>query len=110
MRFEPDLLLMDEPFGALDAMTRENLQVELRRIHQTSGATVIFITHDVDEAVFLADRLIVLKGKPASIGLDIISELPAERDQVRTKESPAYLKLRHIIYEAVRERKDSNKQ
>jgi NitT/TauT family transport system ATP-binding protein len=109
LALQPDLLLMDEPFGALDAMTRENLQVELRRIHQTSGATVIFITHDVDEAVFLADRLIVLKGKPASIGLDMISELPAERDQVRTKEWPAYLKLRHIIYEAVRERKDSNK-
>lgn len=51
---EPELLLMDEPFGALDAMTRENQQVELRRIHQMSGATVIFITHDIDEAVFLA--------------------------------------------------------
>jgi NitT/TauT family transport system ATP-binding protein len=101
---KPDLLLMDEPFGALDAMTRENLQVELRRIHRTSGATIIFITHDVDEAVFMADRLIVLKGKPASIGLDITSDLGAERDQIRTKESPHYLKLRHVIYEAVRQR------
>jgi NitT/TauT family transport system ATP-binding protein len=101
---KPDLLLMDEPFGALDAMTRENLQVELRRIHRTSGATIIFITHDVDEAVFMADRLIVLKGKPASTGLDITSDLGAERDQIRTKESPNYLKLRHIIYEAVRQR------
>src|SRR5262249_18551673 len=79
LALEPELLLMDEPFGALDAMTRENLQVELGRIHQVSGATVIFITHDVDEAVFLADRLIVLKGKPASIGLDIVSPLPRER-------------------------------
>ena len=95
---------MDEPFGALDAMTRESLQVELRRIHQVSGATVIFITHDVDEAVFLADRLIVLKGKPASIGMDIVSQLPVERDQVRTKKSSEYLKLRHIVYEAVRQR------
>lgn len=110
LAIEPDLLLMDEPFGALDAMTRENLQVELRRIHQISGATVIFITHDVDEAVFLADRLIVLKGKPASIGLDIISGLPAERDQVRTKESPDYLKLRHMVYEAVRQRTGGDQQ
>lgn len=104
LAIEPELLLMDEPFGALDAMTRENLQVELRRIHQISGATIIFITHDVDEAVFLADRLVVLTGKPASIGLDILSGLPAERDQVRTKESPEYLKLRHTVYEAVRHR------
>jgi len=99
---EPNLLLMDEPFGALDAMTREILQVELRRIQRESGATVIFITHDVDEAVFLADRLVVLKGQPATIGLDVMSDLPVDRDQVRTKESPEYLKLRHMIYDVVR--------
>ncbi len=100
----PQLLLMDEPFGALDAMSRENLQVELRRIHQASGATTIFITHDVDESVFLADRLIVLKGRPASIGLDVPSDLPAERDQVTTKESHAYLNMRHLLYETLRGR------
>jgi len=99
---EPQLLLMDEPFGALDAMTREALQVELRRIQRESGATIIFVTHDVDEAVFLADRLVVLKGKPASVGLDVLSTLPTERDQVRTKEASEYLKLRHLIYDAVR--------
>ncbi|MFZ0837024.1 MAG: ATP-binding cassette domain-containing protein, partial [Xanthobacteraceae bacterium] len=99
---KPELLLMDEPFGALDAMTREILQVELRRIQRESGATIIFITHDVDEAVFLADRLVVLKGKPASIGLDLVSDLPVGRDQVRTKESPEYLRLRHLVYDAVR--------
>jgi NitT/TauT family transport system ATP-binding protein len=102
LAIEPKLLLMDEPFGALDAMTRENLQTELRRIQRQLGATVIFITHDVDEAVFLADRLIVLKGKPASIGLDVMTELPAERDQVTTKELPRFLELRHLIYQAVR--------
>jgi NitT/TauT family transport system ATP-binding protein len=91
-----------QPFGALDAMTREILQVELRRIQRESGATIIFITHDVDEAVFLADRLVVLKGKPASIGLDLVSDLPVGRDQVRTKESPEYLRLRHLVYDAVR--------
>jgi ABC-type nitrate/sulfonate/bicarbonate transport system ATPase subunit len=99
---KPELLLMDEPFGALDAMTREILQVELRRIQRESGATIIFITHDVDEAVFLADRLVVLKGKPASIDLDLLSDLPVGRDQVRTKESPEYLRLRHLVYDAVR--------
>ncbi|CAH1649539.1 ABC transporter domain-containing protein [Hyphomicrobiales bacterium] len=102
LALDPQLLLMDEPFGALDAMTRENLQVELRRIQQASGATIIFITHDVDEAVFLADRLVVLKGRPASIGLDVVSDLPPDRDQIKTKESPAYLKLRHAVYEMLR--------
>jgi NitT/TauT family transport system ATP-binding protein len=102
LAIEPKLLLMDEPFGALDAMTRENLQTELRKIQRQLGATVIFITHDVDEAVFLADRLIVLKGKPASVGLDVMTELPAERDQVATKELPRFLELRHLIYQAVR--------
>ena len=102
LAIEPKLLLMDEPFGALDAMTRENLQTELRKIQRQLGATVIFITHDVDEAVYLADRLIVLKGKPASIGLDVMTELPAERDQVTTKELPRFLELRHMIYQAVR--------
>jgi NitT/TauT family transport system ATP-binding protein len=102
LALKPRLLLMDEPFGALDAMTRENLQVELRRIHQASGATIMFITHDVDESVFLADRLIVLKAKPASIGLDIMSPLPRERDQVSTKEMPEYLELRHTVYEMLR--------
>jgi NitT/TauT family transport system ATP-binding protein len=106
LALEPQLLLMDEPFGALDAMTRENLQVELRRIHKMSGATTIFITHDVDESVFLADRLIVLKGKPGSIGLDIVSNLPPERDQVHTKETPEYLKLRHTVYEMLRGRNE----
>jgi len=102
LALDPQLLLMDEPFGALDAMTRENLQMELRRIQQASRATVIFITHDVDEAVFLADRLIVLKGKPASIGFDVISDLPRHRDHIRTKEAPAYLRLRHTVYEMLR--------
>lgn len=106
LALNPQLLLMDEPFGALDAMTRENLQVELRRIQQASGATIIFITHDVDEAVFLADRLIVLKGKPANIGLDVVSSLPRDRDQVHTKETPTYLELRHTIYEMLRGRSE----
>jgi NitT/TauT family transport system ATP-binding protein len=62
----------------------------------------MFITHDVDEAVLLADRLIVLRGKPAAVGLDIVSPLPKERDQITTKELPAFLELRHTIYEMLR--------
>jgi NitT/TauT family transport system ATP-binding protein len=98
----PRLLLMDEPFGALDAMTRESLQDELLRIHRLERPTIIFITHDVDEAVYLADRLVVLKGQPASVGMELRSDLPRERDQVTTKELPSFLALRHQIYRAVR--------
>ena len=102
LALEPKLLLMDEPFGALDALTRETLQTELRRIHRSSGATTIFITHDIDEAVFLADRVVVLARSPTPIALDITSDLPEERDQIRTKESPAYLRIRHQLYAMLR--------
>lgn len=64
---EPDILLMDEPFGAVDAMTRKHLQTELIRIWQASGKAVIFVTHDIEEAAFLADRVVVLGGQPATV-------------------------------------------
>jgi NitT/TauT family transport system ATP-binding protein len=64
---EPDLLLMDEPFGALDALTRESLQDELLRVWRATGKTIVFVTHDIDEAVYLADRVVVMAGAPAGI-------------------------------------------
>lgn len=67
---QPDLLLMDEPFSAVDALTRESLQDELLRLWQVSGKAVLFVTHDIAEAVFLADRIIVLAGSPAGIVMD----------------------------------------
>jgi NitT/TauT family transport system ATP-binding protein len=104
LAIKPSLLLMDEPFGALDAMTRENLQDQLLEIRRRTSSTIIFITHDVDEAVYLADRLIVLKGSPSSVGLDLRSPLGPERDQVKTKEHPDYLALRRTIHGAVSDR------
>ncbi|AQS83575.1 MAG: ABC transporter ATP-binding protein [Acetobacter aceti] len=68
----PDLLLMDEPFGALDAITRRSLQTELLTIWQKTRKTVLFVTHDIDEALLLADRIIVLAGKPASVRGDLM--------------------------------------
>jgi NitT/TauT family transport system ATP-binding protein len=68
---EPDILLMDEPFSAVDALTREVLQEELLRIWQASGKAVLFVTHDIGEAAYLADRVIVLAGNPALISLDL---------------------------------------
>ncbi|WP_049569467.1 ABC transporter ATP-binding protein [Streptomyces sp. SBT349] len=101
LAMRPSVLLMDEPFGALDAMTKASLQDQLQRVQELTGTTVVFVTHDVEEAVYLSNRVIVLEGRPAGIGLDLAIGLPSPRDQITTKESPEYLALRHRVYEAL---------
>ncbi|MFD0936268.1 ABC transporter ATP-binding protein, partial [Methylobacterium trifolii] len=76
---EPDVLLMDEPFSALDSFTREGLQDELQRITAQTGKTVVFVTHDIDEAVTLADRVVVLAGKPGRVAAEVRIDLPRPR-------------------------------
>ena len=99
----PDILLMDEPFGALDAQTREFLQEQLLEICRVEKKAVIFVTHDVEEAVFLADRAFMFSARPARIveEIDIASVLGAERDS-RTKESEAFFNLRNHVRELMR--------
>jgi len=77
----PTVLLMDEPFGALDGMTKMRLQGELRQLKDFSRAATIFVTHDIEEAVFLADRVVVLSARPASLRVAIDIDLPAARDR-----------------------------
>jgi NitT/TauT family transport system ATP-binding protein len=101
LAMRPRALLMDEPFGALDAMTRASLQDQLLHVRELTGTTIVFVTHDVEEAVYLSDRLVVLHGSPAAIGLTLDVPLPRPRDQVTTKERPDYLDLRHQVYEAL---------
>lgn len=98
LAMRPQVLLMDEPFGALDAMTRAGLQDQLGVIQRETGCTIVFITHDVDEAVYLSDRVIVLGGEPGRIIDTTDVGLPRPRDHVSTKETPEYLALRHAIY------------
>jgi len=83
----PRILLLDEPFGALDALTRTSLQAELQRIWQTAGITMILVTHDVDEAVYLGDRVVIMQPKPGRIRkiLDIDVAHPRDRDDTRLK-------------------------
>jgi NitT/TauT family transport system ATP-binding protein len=81
LALEPEVLLMDEPFSALDSFTREGLQDELLRIRQRTGRTILFVTHDIDEAVYLADRVIVLGGHPAGITAEIRVDLPLPRQR-----------------------------
>jgi NitT/TauT family transport system ATP-binding protein len=98
----PRVLLMDEPFGALDAMTKTQLQDELLRVREVTGATVVFVTHDVDEAVYLSDRVLVLSGSPARVTTELDVDLSSPRDQVATKEDPKYLRIRHSVYETLK--------
>jgi len=76
---DPDVLLMDEPFSALDSFTREGLQDELQRIQATTGKTILFVTHDIDEAVTLADRVVVLAGAPGRVAAELAVTVPRPR-------------------------------
>lgn len=102
LAMRPQVLLMDEPFGALDAMTKGQLQDELQRLHELTGSTIVFVTHDIEEAVYLSDRVLVLAGEPARITRSIGTDLPRPREQVATKEMPQYLSVRHEVYNSLR--------
>jgi NitT/TauT family transport system ATP-binding protein len=102
LALEPKVLLMDEPFGALDAITKAALQDVLLRVREETGATVVFITHDLDEAIYLSDRVMVLGGKPGTITFCADTALPRPRDQLATRELPRYLDLRQSLARALR--------
>jgi len=101
LALQPRVLLMDEPFGALDAMTKASLQDQLLEVHGRTATTIVFVTHDIDEAVYLGDRVVVIDGQPGSITQEIPVDLPRPRDQLATKERPEFLELRRRVYDAV---------
>jgi NitT/TauT family transport system ATP-binding protein len=94
----PQVLLMDEPFGALDAMTRQALQDEVARLSAESGTTVVFVTHDLEEAIYLGDRVISMESRPGRIGEVVDVALPRPRNQLTTREDPNFLALRHKLF------------
>jgi len=99
---DPELLLLDEPFASLDAQTRETMQQELTRIWGETRKTAIFITHDIAEAVYLADRVIVLTARPGRVKLDMKIDLPRPRD-LRLKREVEFVAYERTIWETIRE-------
>jgi len=100
---DPDLLLMDEPFGALDEQTRLLLQEELLRIWEDTGKTVIFVTHSIDEAIVLADRIVVMSAQPGTVKADLPVPFPRPRSLTEIRSDTAFAPLFARIWSVLRE-------
>jgi NitT/TauT family transport system ATP-binding protein len=103
--YEPHILIMDEPFAAVDAQTRAELEDLVRELWQRLGVTVLFVTHDIDESVYLGQRVLVLSNRPTVILEDVAIDLPAERDQLSTRSLQRFAELRGHIYELIQQAK-----
>lgn len=99
--YQPEVLLMDEPFAAVDAQTRADLEDLIRDVWKRLGVTILFVTHDIDESVYLGERVLVLSNTPTVIQDDLRIDLPAERDQLNTRSLPRFTELRHQVYEQI---------
>jgi len=94
LAYRPALMLMDEPFASVDAQTRAELEDLLLVVRREHGTTVLLVTHDIDESVYLGDRVLVLSSAPGTVVADLTVDLPPERDQITTRESEAFVHLR----------------
>jgi NitT/TauT family transport system ATP-binding protein len=103
--YEPHILIMDEPFAAVDAQTRADLEDLVRRLWHRLGVTVLFVTHDIDEAVYLGQRVLVLSSSPTVILEDVAVDLPDERDQLHTRSEQRFAELRSHVYELIQQAK-----
>jgi len=107
--YEPSVLVMDEPFAAVDAQTRADLEDLVRALWQRLGVTVLFVTHDIDEAVYLGERVLVLSNRPTVILEDVHVDLPAERDQLHTRSAHRFGELRGRVYELIQRAKEGHR-
>jgi NitT/TauT family transport system ATP-binding protein len=101
LAYDPETLLLDEPFAALDAQLRLNMQIELLRLSRQFNKTVLFVTHDLDEAAALGDRCIVFSARPGTITHMIESPLPRDRDLLRLRHDPRYMKLAAELWDLI---------
>jgi NitT/TauT family transport system ATP-binding protein len=106
--YQPRVLLMDEPFAAVDAQTRADLEDLLRSVWRRFGMTLLFVTHDIDEAVYLGERVIVLSAAPARVQEDVPVDLPETRDQLTTRADPRFTELRAQIYAQIQKFKQAS--
>jgi NitT/TauT family transport system ATP-binding protein len=102
LAYQPRLLLMDEPFASVDAQTRADLEDLVLDVHAQFGITVVFVTHDIDESVYLGDRVVVLSHRPTSVKEVVPVDLPRPRDQVATKALPEFTRLRSHVFQLIR--------
>jgi len=103
LAYRPSLLLMDEPFASVDAQTRADLEDLVLKVRREFGVTILFVTHDIDESVYLGDRILVLSKPPARIVEDITINLPEPRDQISTREHEDFVHLRAHVARLIRE-------
>ncbi len=97
----PRVLLMDEPFASVDAQTRINLELMTADISAELGLTTVLITHDIDEAIFLADRVVVLSERPSHVLTEVVVDLPRPRDELETKADPLFQHYRRTVYDLI---------
>src|SRR6266511_2233524 len=102
LAYQPTILLMDEPFASVDAQTRGELEDLILRVREEYGITILFVTHDIDESVYLADRVVVLTHSPTEVKEIVPVELPRPRDQIATKELPEFVHLRGHVYRLIK--------
>jgi NitT/TauT family transport system ATP-binding protein len=101
LAYEPQVLLMDEPFGSLDALTRLELEDTLLKLWAELSTTILFITHDIEEAIYLSDRIWVLSRRPSHILQELTIGLPRPRNQVQTRAEPRFMEIRNDIYRQI---------
>jgi len=105
LAFQPTVLLMDEPFAAVDAQTRADLEDLVRSVWRRFDVTLLFVTHDIDESVYLGQRVIILSSSPTVVIEDLAVDLPDERDQLGTRSDPRFIELRGHVYSQVQQAK-----
>jgi NitT/TauT family transport system ATP-binding protein len=102
LAYKPSVVLMDEPFASVDAQTRADLEDLMRQLQRDLEITVVLVTHDIDEAVYLSDRVVVLSGSPATVAEIVPVKLPRERDQIGTKATSQFADVRARIFRLIR--------
>ena len=105
LAFQPSVLLMDEPFAAVDAQTRADLEDLVRSVWHQFGVTLLFVTHDIDEAVYLGQRVVVLSASPTTVIEDLAIDLPDDRDQLNTRADARFVELRGHVYSRIQQAK-----